>query len=80
MLDPVYVSSLLAYVFLLGNWVHWWSIDVEKYLRLLLVPEIFVSGGSIMCVWHFSFVIVLKCLISYVFLCVVTFLVLEISF
>ena len=27
MMDPVYISSLLAYVFLLENWVHWcWEL------------------------------------------------------
>ena len=31
MLGPVYVSSLLAYVFLLRNWVHWcWEILKTK--------------------------------------------------
>ena len=40
MLCSVYVSSLLAYVILLGNWVHWVLRD-----QWLLVPIIFGRDG-----------------------------------
>jgi hypothetical protein len=35
MLNPVYISSLLFYAFLLGNWLCWCLIDIkEKWLLL----------------------------------------------
>ena len=77
MMDPVYVSSLLAYVLLLGNWVHWcWEIlgtnDCCFLLFLLLELELRLCFSS------FEFAV--KRLISCFFLGVVSHLVLNFSF
>ena len=49
MLGPVYVSSLLVYVFLLGNWIHWYKEILRKsyvcfLLFLLLQVEVCMCG------------------------------------
>lgn len=54
------------------------SRDIKD--RWLLVPDIFVVGDGIPCLWFSSIGFVVKCLVSYAFLGVVTLLVLEILF
>jgi hypothetical protein len=49
-LDPVYISTLLVYAFLLGNWVHWcWEIlktsDCCFLSFLLLEMELCLCGS-----------------------------------
>ena len=52
MLGPVYVSSLLVYVFLLGNWVHWCWEKLRKsnccFLLFLLLKLALCSCGCLL--------------------------------
>jgi hypothetical protein len=74
----LHIQSVSLWVFFLN-----WGIE-SLMLRaikdqLLLVPFIFVVGSDIMCVQFSSFGFVVKCLVSYVVLGIITLFVLEIS-
>ena len=53
MLGPVYISTLLVYVFLLGELSPLMLRDIKE--KLLLLPVIFVVRGRIIFVWLSSF-------------------------
>jgi hypothetical protein len=48
-MGPVYVTSLLVYVFLMGELSPLMFKDIKE--KLLLLPFIFVVRGGIMFVW-----------------------------
>jgi hypothetical protein len=53
MLAPVYISSLLVYIYIFFNWGILMLRNIKE--KWLLLPDIFVIKGGIMLVWLSSF-------------------------
>ena len=72
------ISSLLAYVFFIGELSPLILRDIKE--RYLLVPDMFVFVGGFMCLWLSAFDFVVQYLISCPFFGTGIFLLLEFSF